>query len=168
MITRILRLGTGPTILLALVVAVVIGAIAVAVPVLGNVGMLLACAALVAACAVLAQWLWQNQHGTDWANSFTHPPAHRGGDPRITRLTATIDAALAGDRTQQVELHQGLRSLAAERLRDHRGLTLEPHDQQAATAALGPELTAYLAGDPSTRLTPERLRSFVTTLEELS
>jgi hypothetical protein len=168
MIAGIRRLGTGQTVLLALVVAVLIGALAVAVPALGNVGMLLASAALVAACAVLAQWLWQHQHGTDWSNSFTHPPAQRGGDPRITRLTATIEAALAGDRAAQAELQQGLRSLATERLRDHRGLSLEPHDQQAVTAALGPELTAYLAGTPTTRLTPERLRSFVTTLEELS
>ena len=51
-------------------------------------------------------------------------------------------------------------------MRDRRGLRLEA-DPDAAHTALGPGLTAYLAGPPATRLTAAQLDTHITTLEEL-
>jgi hypothetical protein len=50
-----------------------------------------------------------------------------------------------------------------ERLRDRRGVTATDESR----TALGADLTAYLAGPPTTRITAAQLAAFITTLEEL-
>jgi hypothetical protein len=160
------RLGgwsTAQLLLLVLTGAVGVGALAVTVPALGNAGMLLASTALLAALAVLAQWLWQSRQSTDWDNTFTESKPPRGADSRISRLAVDIREAAAGNADAARRLHATLSGLAIERLRDRRGVT----DPDQARAALGPDLSAYLAGPPTTRLTAGQLAAFTTTLEEL-
>jgi hypothetical protein len=167
-IARLRTLSTGGQVLVALAAAVVVGAVGQAFPALANLALVVATVGLLAALAVLAQWLWQHQHGTDWATDFSPPATPRGRDPRISLLTGHVDAAVSGDAVAQSELHAILRGLAAERLRHRRGIVLgAPEDDDAARAALGPDLTAYLTTPPTTRLTAARVGSFITTLEEL-
>jgi uncharacterized membrane protein YbaN (DUF454 family) len=166
-IARLRGLPTGGQLAVALVLAVVVGALLAVVPALVNPAILLACAAVVAAFGVLVQWLWQHQHTTDWANTFTGGAAPRGSDVRVTRLAETVDAAVAGDAVAQTQLHETIRTIAEERLRRHRGLTLTGDDVAAVRASLGPDLTAYLANPPTGRLTAARVEAYLTTLEEI-
>jgi hypothetical protein len=163
---RLAGLSAPQQLLAALVAAIVIGALAVAVPVLGNAAMLLACAALLAVLAVLALWLWGARRATDWSNTFTEGRPPRGADSRVTRLVRVVTTATEGDHAAAQQLQTMLTGLAGERLRDRRGLRIEA-DPDAAHTALGPALTAYLTGPPTTRLTVAQLDTHVTTLEEL-
>lgn len=163
-IARLRRLAPGQQVMVALSVAVGVGAVVLAVPALHDMGLILASAGLVAAVAVLAASLWQHQHATEWSDPAAEPRAQRGADARIASLAHRIDAAVAGDETARRRLHETLAGLARERLRDRRGL--RPEDP-GASAALGAELAAYLTDPPTTRLTAERLGTFITTLEEL-
>jgi hypothetical protein len=163
---RLAGLSAPQQLLAALAAAIVIGALAVAVPVLGNAAMLLACTALLAVLAVLALWLWGTSRATDWSNTFTEGRPPRGADSRVTRLVRVVTTATEGDHAAAQQLHTMLTGLAGERLRDRRGLRLEA-DPDAAHTALGPALTAYLTGPPTTRLTAAQLDTHVTTLEEL-
>lgn len=163
---RLRELGAAQQLLAALVLAILVGALAVAVPVLGNAAMLLACAALLATLAVLAQWLWSSRHATDWSHDFTPPGTARGADSRVSGLARVVRAGSEGDADAARRLHAIVSGLAAERLRDRRGLHLDA-DPQAAHTALGPGLTAYLTGPPATRLTAAQLDTHITTLEEL-
>jgi hypothetical protein len=147
--------------LAVLAVTVVVGALAVSVSALGNVGMLLASAALLAALAVVAQWLWQSRQSTDWDNTFAEPASARGVDSRISRLAGDVREATSGAPVPSARLHATLSSLAAERLRSH-------PDSGAVESILGRDLAAYLAAPPTTRLTAAQLAAFTTTLEELS
>lgn len=173
MIRRLANLAPARLILVLLAVCVAVGALAVSVPALGNAGMLLAALGLLAALAVLAQWLWQSRQSTDWDNSFTESAPPRGADSRISRLAVDIRDAGSGDSASATRLHTALNALAVERLRDRRGLTLadgrtaEHATGDDATTALGPQLAAYLAGSPTTRVTAAQLAAFITTLEEL-
>jgi hypothetical protein len=163
---RLAGLSAPQQVLAALVAAIVVGALAVAVPVLGNAAMLLACAALLAVLAVLALWLWGTRRATDWSNTFTEGRPPRGADSRVTRLVRVVATATDGHQAAAQQLHVMLTGLAGERLRDRRGLRLEA-DPDAAHTALGPALTAYLIGPPTTRLTAAQLDTHITTLEEL-
>jgi hypothetical protein len=166
-IARLRALPATGQLAVAVCVAVLVGALLVAVPVLVNTAILLGCVGVVAALGVLVQWLWQHQHATDWSNSFTDTAAARGSDVRVTRLAETVDAAVAGDAVAQTQLHATLRALADERLRRRRGLGLSGDDAAHVRAALGPDLTAYLANPPTGRLTADRVEAYVTTLEEI-
>ena len=163
---RLAALGPARQLVVALVVALLVGTATVVVPVLNSTGLLLACGALLAALAVLAQWLWQSRGSTDWTHTFDTPLHLRGADLRISRIATDVHAAAAGDAPAATRLHATLTSLANDQLRLRRGLglTQDPHE---AHAALGPDLTAYLAGPPPARLPTDRLAAFTTTLEEL-
>lgn len=163
---RLAALGTARQLVVAVVVALLVGTATVAVPVLTSPGLLLACGALFATVAVLAQWLWQSRGSTDWTHTFVTPAHRRGVDLRIARIAQDVRAADTGDGAAGVRLHATLTSLAGDRLRLRRGLDLvgDPHE---AHAALGPDLTAYLTGPPPARLPADRLEAFTTTLEEL-
>ena len=163
MIRRIAGLAPAQQLLVVLGVGVAVGALAVSVPVLGNPAMLLASAGLLAALAVLAQWLWQARQPTDWDNTFTGSAPPRGADSRISRLAGDVRDAVSGDPVPAARVHAALSGLAVERLRDRRGLTAGDESR----AELGPDLTAYLAGPPTTRVTAAQLAAFITTLEEL-
>jgi len=168
-IARLRALSPGSQLLVALTGAAVVGAIVALAPPLTDPAIILACAAVLAVCAVLAQWLWQHHHGTDWSNEFVPKAEPRGGDPRITRLAEQVDRAVAGDVVAQIDLHEMVRALAEERLRRRRGITLDTSEESIARAraALGPQLAAYLTNPPTTRLTVATVDEFVTTLEEL-
>jgi hypothetical protein len=168
-IARIRALAPTSQLILALAVAVLIGAVVTLVPGALNVGTLLACFAILATLAAVTQWLWQNHHGTDWANAFTDTKPARGADPRVSRLAARVDAAVAGDAVAQTELHDQLRTLAEDRLRSRHGIVLDGDADHVAQAkaALGPDLTAYLTNPPTTRLDHARVIGYLTTLEEL-
>ena len=169
MIRRLAGLTRPQLFLLVLAVTVVVGALAVSVSALGNVGMLLASAALLAALANLAQWLWQSRQSTDWDNTFSDPRTTRGVDSRISRLAGDVREAATGTPAASSRLHATLSSLAAERLRSHQGSEGTPTDAAThAAAVLGRDLAAYLAAPPTTRLTAAQLAAFTTTLEELS
>jgi hypothetical protein len=162
-IRRLAGLAPAQLLLVALVLTVAVGALAASVPVLGNVGMLLAATGLLAALAVLAQWLWQSRQATDWDNSFTESAPPRGTDSRIGRLAVDVRDAASGTTASATRIHVTVSGLAVERLRDRRGVT-SPDESRAA---LGPDLAAYLAGPPTTRVTAAQLAAFITTLEEL-
>jgi hypothetical protein len=162
-IRRLGALAPSQLFLVVLAVTVVVGALAVSVSALGNVGMLLASAALVAALAIVAQWLWQSRQSTDWDNTFTEATATRGVDARISRLAGDVREAGSGAPVPSARLHATLSSLAAERLRSRGDGTMTD-----AAAVLGRDLAAYLAAPPTTRLTAAQLAAFTTTLEELS
>lgn len=167
MIARLRALPAAGQLAVALCVAVLVGVLLALVPGLVNPAILLACVGTVAAFGVLVQWLWQHQHATDWSNSHTATVAARGSDVRMTRLAETVDATVAGDAVAQTQLHETLRALAEERLRRRRGLSLSGDDAADVRAALGPDLTAYLANPPTGRLTAARVEAYVTTLEEI-
>jgi len=158
-------LGTARQLLLALVVALLVGVPTVTVPALGSAGMLAACLGLVAALFVVVQWLWQSRHSTDWAHDFSPGRPPRGVDSRITRLAGDI-ALAARDEAAAARLHAAVSGLAVERLRDRRGLSLAANPEAGHTA-LGPDLSAYLHQPPTTLVRPDRVASLVTTLEEL-
>ena len=162
MIRRLSSLAPAQLFLVVLAVCVAVGALAVSVPVLGNAGMLLAALGLFAALAVLAQWLWQSRQSTDWDNTFTEAAAPRGVDSRISRLAGDVREAGTGAPAPSARLHATLSSLATERLRSRGDGTLTD-----GAAVLGPDLAAYLAAPPTTRLTAAQLAAFITTLEEL-
>ena len=104
-----------------------------------------------------------SRQSTDWDNTFTGSAPPRGADSRIGRLAVDVREAVAGVPAPATRIHATLSSLASERLRDRRGLTATDD----ASAALGPDLTAYLAAPPTTRITAAQLAAFTTTLEEL-
>jgi len=162
-IRRLAGLSPAQLFLVVLGVTVAIGALAVSVSALGNVGMLIASAALLAALAIVAQWLWQARQPTDWDNTFTEAAAPRGVDSRISRLAGDVREAGTGAPVASARLHATLSSLATERLRSLGDGTLTD-----GAAVLGPDLAAYLAAPPTTRLTAAQLAAFTTTLEELS
>lgn len=162
-----MALGRVRQLVLALVVALVLGTLTVAVPFLASPGLLLACAALVAAIAVLVQWLWQSRGSTDWTHTFTSPARARGTDIRIARIAGDIRATTSGSNPAAGQhLHDTLTSLASDQLRLRRGISLADAPAEAH-AALGPDLTAYLTQPPPARLDGARLEAFTTTLEEL-
>ena len=158
-------LGTARQLLLALVVALLVGVPTVTVRALGSAGMLLACLGLVAALFLLVQWLWQSRHSTDWSHDFSPSRPPRGVDSRITRLAGDISLAQR-DPAAAARLHAAVTGLAAERLRHRRGLSLAANPEAGHTA-LGPDLSAYLTQPPTTLVRPDRVASLVTTLEEL-
>jgi hypothetical protein len=162
-IRRLAGLPPAQLLLVVLAICVAVGALAASVPVLGNPAMLLASASLFAALGVLAQWLWQSRQSTDWDNTFTESAPPRGADSRISRLAVDVHDATSGNPVSATRVHATLSGLAVERLRDRHGVTATDESQ----AALGPELTAYLAGPPTTRVTAAQLAAFITTLEEL-
>ena len=163
MIRRLGKLPAAQLFLVVLTVAVAVGALAVSVSALGNLGMLLASAALVAALATVAQWLWQSRQSTDWDNSFAEPAMPRGVDSRISRLAADVRAAASGEPAASARLHATVSSLAAERLRPQGdGSPADP------AAVLGRDLAAYVTAPPTTRITAAQLAAFTTILEELS
>jgi len=166
MIRRLAGLDAGPAVLLALAVVLVVGAVTTSVPALSSAGLILACVALVAAIAVLVQGLWQSRTQTDWSHTFTTPAQPRGVDTRLGRLAGDVRAASTGDADAGRRLHAVLSALAVDQLRLRRGLSLAD-DPDAARAALGPDLTAYLTQPPPSRLPGDRLEAFTTTLEEL-
>ena len=163
MIRRLAGLAPAQLFLVLLTVTVAVGALAVSVSALGNLGMLLASAALLAALAIVAQWLWQSRQSTDWDNTFSDAAATRGVDSRISRLAGDVREAGSGSPAASARLHATLTSLAMERLRSRGDGTLTDGD-----AVLGRDLAAYLAAPPTTRLTAAQLAAFTTTLEELS
>lgn len=162
MIRRLAGLAPTQLFLVVLAATVVVGALAVSVSALGNAGMLLASAALVAALATLAQWLWQSRQSTDWDNTFAEAATTRGVDSRISRLAGDVREATAGAPAPSARLHATLSSLAHERLRRRDGTSAD------GEALLGRDLAAYLAAPPTTGLTAAQLAAFTTTLEELS
>ncbi|MGO4342236.1 hypothetical protein [Pedococcus sp. 2YAF34] len=159
-------LGAVRVLLLALAAVLLVGAVTVSVPVLSSAGLLVACVALVAALGVLVQGLWQSRGHTDWSHTFAAPAQPRGVDTRITRLAGDVRAAAAGDADAGRRLHAAVSMLAVDHLRLRRGLSLAD-EPEAAGAALGPDLTAYLTQPPPSRLPGDRLAAFTTTLEEL-
>lgn len=160
MIRRLAALAPVQLFLVVLAVTVAVGALAVSVSALGNVGMLIASAAMLAALANLAQWLWQSRQSTDWDNTFSEPGTSRGVDSRISRLASDVREAASGTPAAAARLHATLSSLAAERLRSRADGTAE--------SILGRDLAAYLAAPPTTPVTAAQLAAFTTTLEELS
>lgn len=163
---RLAALDTTRQIALAAMVLLLLGVVTVAVPVLRSPGLLIASAALIAVIAVVWQWLWQSRGATDWTHTFVAPPVTRGADLRIARITGDVRAAAGGDPQAGNRLHATLTSLAEDRLRLRRGLSLTA-DPEESRAALGPELTAYLTQPPPARLPGDRLAAFTTTLEEI-
>jgi hypothetical protein len=162
-IRRLAGLSSAQLFLVVLAVAVAVGALAVSVSALGDVGMLLASAAMLAALAIVAQWLWQSRQSTDWDNTFREAATARGGDSRLSRLATDLREAESGTPAAASRLHATLSSLAAERLRNS---STSGHPD--GDAVLGRELAAYLASPPTTRLTAAQLAAFTTTLEDLT
>jgi hypothetical protein len=146
-------------------VAVVLGVATVGVSWLTSPGLLLTTVAVVASIAVLTQRLVQSEKSLHWETRVLDPAAERGSDSRVSSLRREIDLAAKGNAESHVRVHRLLSGLAADRLRDHRGLA--PSDPEAA-ALLGPDLTAYLAQRPTGRLASDQLHRHVQKLEELS
>ncbi|SES12221.1 hypothetical protein SAMN05216199_2079 [Pedococcus cremeus] len=151
--------------LLAAVVAVVLGVATVGVSWLTSPGLLLATLATVGAVAVLTQRLVQSQKPHHWETKLLDVDAERGSDSRVATLRHQVELAAKGSPEGQQRLHALLTELTADRLRDRHGL--EPDDPEGR-ALLGPDLTAYLAGPPRGRLTTDDLHRHVQKLEELS
>lgn len=144
-----------------------LGALTIGVPLLANVGLLVAAVASCGLVAVLTQWLVHRQHRVDWSTRFQRPDDRRGADSRVDATCAQIERAANGEPRPVAELHALLGSLADDRLHQARGISRSSHPHDAERL-LGPDLTAYLAHPPAGRLGAARLSGFVTTLEELS
>lgn len=151
--------------LVAAAVAVVLGVATASVSWLTSPGLLLATVATVGAVAVLTQRLVQSQRSLHWETQVLDPDAQRGSDARVSGLRQQVQLAAKGNAESQEKVHALLAGLAAERLRDHRGL--QPSDPEAAVL-LGPDLAAYLDRPPRGRLTTDDLHRHVQKLEELS
>ncbi|KGN39714.1 hypothetical protein [Knoellia aerolata] len=148
----------------AVVVAAGLGVLLMLVPGLDQPLLLLASAGLLVVAGALATWLVGQRGTVEWTTSAGTPTRVRGSDRRVTALTRTIDRAVAGDAVAQQELHQTVHSVARARL-THLGLPADL-DDDGTRAALGPDLTAYLASSPPRRVGTDELASFITTLEE--
>jgi hypothetical protein len=151
--------------LVAALVAVLLGVATVSVSWLTSPGLLLATLATIGAVAVLTQRLVQSQKPHHWETSVVDPDAERGADARVHHLRQQVELAAKGHAEGHERLHALLAGIAADRLRDRRGL--EPGDPEAQ-ALLGPDLAAYLARPPRGRLTTDDLNRHVQKLEELS
>ena len=151
--------------LVAALVAVVLGVATVGISWLTSPGLLLATLATVGVVAVLTQRLVQSQKPHHWETRLVDADAERGADARVYHLRQQVELAAKGHAEGHQRLHALLAGLAADRLRDRRGLELG--DPEAASL-LGPELTAYLARPPRGRLTTDDLHRHLHRLEELS
>ena len=116
---RLAALDVPQQLLTAVVLALVLGAVTVAVPALNSAGLLLACGALVATVAVLVQWLWQARATTDWTHTFDTPAQTRGSDIRLARIAGDVRSAADGDPTAARRVHDTVASLAADQLHRH-------------------------------------------------
>lgn len=146
-------------------VAVLLGVATVGVSWLTSPGLLLMTIAAVAATAVLTQRLVQSHRPVHWETQLVDRDMERGADVRVSGLRQQIEGSAAGNADSHERLHASLVQLAADRLRDHRGL--DRSDPEAA-ALLGPDLTAYLDGRPTGRLSTDQLHRHLHRLEELT
>ena len=146
---------------------VLLGAVTVAVPVLTDVGLLLATAASLAVVAVLVQAVVHQQQSLDWSRPEPAPRQPRGADSRVSGIRHRLEQAAGGNAERAAEVHRLLTRLAEERLRDHHGLDRAVSPAEAERL-LGPDLTAYLSAPPGACVPLDRLDTLVTQLEELS
>jgi len=151
--------------LVAALVAVLLGVATVGVSWLTSPGLLLATLATVGAVAVLTQRLVQSQKPHHWQTTVVDTDAERGADARVYHLRQQVELAAKGNAEGHQRLHALLAGIAADRLRDHRGL--EPEDPEVRSL-LGPDLAAYLDRPPKGRLTTDDLHRHLQKLEELS
>ncbi|WP_404381760.1 hypothetical protein LL946_14305 [Knoellia locipacati] len=161
---RLVALVRGNEVAAAVGAAALLGVLVSLVPVLDRVLLLAASTALLLAVSALAIWLVRAHREVEWTTSAGTPERVRGSDRRVTALTRTLDAAVAGDAVARADVHRLLRS-AAEAQLTRRGLPPDPADD-TARAALGPELTAYVTSANPRPVTTGELASFITTLEE--
>jgi len=152
--------------LLATAAACVLGAITLGVPLLVNVGLLLACALLVAALALVVARLWQGQQRTDWTEPGLDAARQRGSDSRVTSLAHDVALTAGGNADASRRLHALFTALADDRLRSRHSVSRADQPEEAASR-LGPELTAYLSGPGTARITAAQAAAFTTTLEEI-
>lgn len=161
---RLAALVRGNEIATAVGVAAVLGVAMSLVPALDRPLLLLASTGLLLAVAALVLWLLRSHRVVEWTTSAGTPERVRGSDRRVTSLSRTIDAALAGDEGARADVRALVRS-AAEASLTAQGLAPTPTDD-ATRAALGPALTAYLTSATPRPVTTDELASFITTLEE--
>jgi len=161
---RLAALVRGNEVATAVGVAAVLGVAVSLVPVLDRPLLLLASTGLLLVVAALVVWLLRSHREVEWTTSAGAPERVRGSDRRVTSLSRTIDAALAGDEGARADVRALVRS-AAEASLTAQGLPPTPTDD-ATRAALGPALTAYLTSATPRPVTADELASFITTLEE--
>lgn len=146
------------------VLACVLGLLLLLVPALDQPLLLLASTGLLVVVGALVIWLVGEHGRVEWTTSSGTPTRVRGSDRRVTALTRSIDRAVAGDASALEEVHRIIRSLARTRL-SRLGLPADlGHD--GSRAALGPQLTAYLASPAPPRVDADQLGGFLSTLEE--
>ncbi|CAN7385098.1 hypothetical protein [Knoellia sp. LjRoot47] len=145
-------------------VAAVLGLVVSVLPALDRPLLLVASTGLLLVVAALAIWLFRSHREVEWTTSAGAPERVRGSDRRVTSLSRTIDAALAGDEGARADVRALVRSAAEARLTSQ-GLSTTL-DHEPTRAALGPGLTAYLTSATPRPVTTDELASFITTLEE--
>lgn len=161
---RLAVLVRGNEVATAVGVAALLGLGVTFEPALDRVLLLLVSTGLLLVLGALGIWLVRGHTEVAWTTSAGAPERVRGSDRRVTSLTRTIDAAVGGDTAARLSLQALVRSAAESRLAQ---LGLPPDlTGDAARAALGPELTAYLASAGPRKVSPAELASFITTLEE--
>ena len=144
--------------------AAVLGIAVSLAPALERPLLLLASTGLLLVVAALVIWLLRSHRELEWTTSAGTPERVRGSDRRVTSLSRTIDAALAGEEGARADVRALVRS-AAEASLTAQGLPATTTDDPSR-AALGPALTAYLTSATPRPVTPDELASFITTLEE--
>ncbi len=126
--------------------------------------------ALLVAAVAATLWLFLDASLTtvpaSWSRPDREPGRLPGEDPRLAMLTRLVGAHLDA-REVGPGLQQELATLADQRLLAHYGVSLKA-DPVRASALLGPELAAYVAGDGGhARLTPERIALLLDRVEAL-
>lgn len=164
MIDRLTALARGREVATAVVAAALLGALLTLVPLLDRALLLVASVALMLALGALGVWLVRAHRNLEWTTSAGAPERIRGSDRRVTALARSIDAALAGDGPACGDVQATVRSVAEARLAQLGLPTTVTGD--AARAALGPELTAYLSVPGGRPVSEGELAAFITTLEE--
>lgn len=161
---RLEALVRGNEVMTAVGTAGVLGVAMTLVPALDRVLLLVTSSALLVVVAALVIWLLRGHRELEWTTSAGAPERVRGSDRRVTSLTRTIDAAATGDESARRDLQSVVRSAAEARLA-RQGLPPDPTGD-AARAALGAELTAYLTSTSPRAVSTAELASFITILEE--
>ncbi len=180
---RAVELLRGRPLPTAAATAVLLGALGLIAPLLSRLSLLLAVIAMI--LALVAVWVWfvRDSVSVDWATVAGREARPRGHDHRVTWLARTIDGAIEGDPDAAADLRATMLSVADAHLvrRGAASVALargEGHDHQPGdhgdpgdhleevTAALGPELTAYLTSLTPQRVSAHELTSFINTLEE--
>jgi len=126
--------------------AVAVGVVAVVAGGEVNIGYLVGATVLVAVAMWTAMDLVPHVQYPNWNVTTTHTPRQPGTDMRLARFTERLTSGVDREAVAN-DVHRLLADVVNERLQRKYGIDRST-DPESANRVLGPELTAYLNGNP--------------------